>query len=268
MKLTSRALALTLPLVAVPVTAFAEGFGVKPNNPQLPDVPYVVHDGTRPQPPVVTAAGCVSVKAPSDAKVLFDGTSLDAWSAEGGKPTAWKIKDGAMVADKGDIFTRDTFGPLQLHVEWRIPADRKVDSQSGGNSGVFLMGLYEVQVLQSHGNKTYPDGQAGALYGQKPPLANATTPQGEWQSYDIMFEPPVYEGDKVKAPARVTVIHNGVVVQNAETYLGPTHFRTQPKYPAQHPATGPLKLQFHGDPVEYRNIWVRPLGKRDAAEAK
>lgn len=254
----------SISLAVCPAISFAEGFGIKPNNPQLPGVPYVVHDGTRPQPPVVTAGGCVSVKAPSDAKVLFDGTSLEAWTNGKGEPTTWQIKDGAMVANKGDTVTRDSFGALQLHVEWRIPADRKVDSQAGGNSGVFLMGLYEVQVLQSNGNKTYPDGQAGALYGQKPPLANATTPQGEWQSYDITFEPPIYEGEKVTSPARVTVIHNGVVVQNAETYLGPTKFRTLPKYPAQHPATGPIKLQFHGDPVEYRNIWVRPLGQRDA----
>lgn len=241
----------------------AEGFGEKPNTPQLPGVPYVVHDGTRPQPPVVTTGGAVVVKAPSDAKVLFDGSNLDAWQMAKDKPAAWPIKEGAMVAAGGNITTKDSFGPIQLHAEWRIPAGRKVDGQGGGNSGIFLMGLYEVQVLQSNNNKTYPDGQAGAMYGQRPPLVNAAAPQGEWQSYDIMFVPPVYRDGKMAEPAKVTVIHNGVVVQNDQPYLGPSKYRTLPSYPEKHPETGPISLQFHGDPVEYRNIWVRPIGEID-----
>jgi hypothetical protein len=243
--------------------AFAEGFGERPNNPQLPGVPYVVHDGTRPLPPVVTPAGSLSVKPPSDAKVLFDGSSADAWTFAN-KPGAWQVKDGAMIAGGGDLRTKESFGAVQLHLEWRLPAGRKVDGQNGGNSGVFFMELYEVQILQSHNNKTYPDGQATALYGQLPPLANATLPQGEWQSCDIAFEPPVYEGGKVTKPAKVTVLHNGIVTQHGEAYLGPTVYRKLASYPADHPATGPISLQFHGDPVEFRNIWVRPLGVRDA----
>ena len=125
------------------------------------------------------------------------------------------------------------------------------------------MNLYEVQILQSHNNKTYPDGQAGSLYGELPPLVNATSPQGEWNSYDIFFEPPVYEEETVKTPAKITIIHNGVVVQHGEYYSGPSGHKTLGKYPAKHPETGPIKMQWHGDPIEFRNFWVRPLGERD-----
>ena len=229
--------------------------------PQLPGVPYHVHDGKRPQPPVVSTAGALMVKPPSDAKVLFDGKSLDAWTTNGGPP-AFKIKDGVMVADGKNIQTKASFGAVQLHFEWRLPAGRPVEGQKGGNSGVFFMDLYEVQVLQSHNNPTYADGTAGAMYGQLPPLVNATSPQGEWQSYDIAFEPPVYEGEKVVKPAKVTVIHNGVIVQNGESYLGPSVWRKLASYPPKHPEKGPISLQFHGDPMEFRNMWIRPLGQR------
>lgn len=229
--------------------------------PQLPGLPYHVHDGKRPQPPAVSTGGALLVKPPSDAKVLFDGSSLDAWTTSGGKP-AFLLRDGVMVANGKDVQTKEQFGAIQLHFEWRLPAGRPVDGQKGGNSGVFLMGLYEVQVLQSHNNPTYADGTAGAMYGQLPPLVNATSPQGEWQSCDIAFEPPVYEGEKVVKPAKVTVIHNGVVVQNGESYLGPTVWRRLASYPPKHPEKGPISLQFHGDPMEFRNIWVRPLGTR------
>jgi Domain of Unknown Function (DUF1080) len=227
-----------------------------PDGPKLPGVPYVVHDPARPQPPVVKTGGAISVKPPSDAIVLFDGKSLDAWTP------GWVIKDGSMVATGKDISSKQSFGAIQMHFEWRLPAGRKVDGQGGGNSGVFLMGLYEVQVLQSHNNPTYPDGQAGAMYGQLPPLVNATSPQGEWQSYDLAFEPPVYENGKVTKPAKLTLFHNGVILQNGESFIGPTEHRKLAAYPPTHPLTAPLRLQFHGDPMEYRNMWVRPLGSR------
>lgn len=227
-----------------------------PDGPKLPGVNYSVHDPARPQPPVVKTAGAAVAQAPSDAVVLFDGTSLDAWSP------GWLIKDGAMVAAGKGIQSKQSFGAIQMHLEWRLPAGRKVDGQQGGNSGVFLMGLYEVQVLQSHDNLTYPDGQAGAMYGQLPPLVNATTPQGEWNSYDIAFEPPVYADGKVVKPAKLTLMHNGVYVQNGESYLGPTQHQKLATYPTTHPETAPITLQFHGDPMEFRNIWVRPLGNR------
>lgn len=251
---------LALALAAACGVSRAEVKG-EPDTPKLPDVPYHVHDGSRPQPPAVSTAGALATKAPSDARILFDGSSLDAWTTQGGPP-AFLLRDGVMVANGKNIETREKFGAIQLHFEWRLPAGRPVDGQKGGNSGVFLMGLYEVQVLQSHQNPTYADGTAGALYGQKPPLVNATAPQGEWQSYDIAFEPPVYEGNSVVKPAKVTVFHNGVFVQHGEAYMGPTVWKKLATYPAQHPATGPISLQFHGDPMEYRNIWVRPLGSR------
>ena len=250
----------TNPLVILAISAScgvtsAEIHGY-PDGPKLPGVPYSVHDPARPQPPMVETAGAVVVKPPSDAIVLFDGKSLDAWNP------GWLIKDGSMVAAGKDVESKQSFGAIQMHFEWRLPAGRKVDGQGGGNSGVFLMGLYEVQVLQSNQNPTYPDGQAGAMYGQLPPLVNATSPQGEWQSYDLAFEPPVYENGKVVKPAKLTLFHNGVCVQNGESYLGPTQHRTLASYPATHPVTAPIKLQFHGDPMEYRNMWVRPLGTR------
>ncbi|QTN33434.1 DUF1080 domain-containing protein [Akkermansiaceae bacterium] len=242
----------------------AQGLGYQ-DTPIIPGTKYHVHDGERPQPRIIDTAGAVVVKPPSDAKVLFDGSNLDAWASRKGEPT-WEIRDGAMVAKGSDIFTKEEFGAVQLHFEWKIPAGRKVSGQGGGNSGCFLMGKYEVQILQSHGNKTYPDGQAAALYGIQPPIVNATSPQGEWNSYDITFEPPVYEDGKLKTPAMVTVIHNGIMVQHREAYSGPSGHKTLASYPAEHPATGPIRLQFHGDPVEFRNFWVRPLGVRDQEE--
>lgn len=231
----------------------------------IPGTPYKVHDMERPQPRIVESAGVVCIAPPSDAVVLFDGTSLDAWMS-GGKEPAWEIKDGVLFAKRKYLETKEKFGAIQLHFEWKLPTGIKVHGQKGGNSGCFLMGLYEVQILQSHNNKTYPDGQAGALYGQLPPLVNVTSPQGEWNSYDITFVPPVYEGKKILSPAKVTVIHNGVVIQNGETYLGPTTHKKLASYPENHPKTGSLSFQFHGDPMEFRNIWVRPLGERDKAE--
>lgn len=232
------------------------------DNPMLPDVPYKVHDKDRPQPPVVETGGAIAVAPPSDAIVLFDGSDLSAWEGP------FKLKDGLLVAADGDLKSREEFGAVQLHFEWRIPQDRKVNGQSGGNSGVFMMGTYEVQVLQSHNNKTYPDGQAGSLYGQYPPLVNATAPQGEWQSYDILFTPPVYNDEGFQKPATLTLLHNGVVVQNARAYMGPSVHAKLTSYPETHAKKGPLRIQFHGDPVEYRNIWIRPIGEIDQAEAE
>lgn len=231
------------------------------DTPIIPGTKFHVHDPDRPQPPVVQTAGAVVIPPPSDAVVLFDGKNLDAWKIKDG-PAPWEVRDGVMVAKGKDIHTKEEFGAIQLHFEWRLPADRKVNGQGGGNSGVFLMGLYEVQVLQSNNNKTYPDGMAASLYGQQPPLANATSPQGEWNSYDITFVPPVYADGKVQTPAKVTVIHNGVVVQNAEFFHGVSGYRKLSTYPDKHPEKGPIKLQFHGDPIEFRNMWVRPLGER------
>ena len=251
-------------LLCLAVPALSVEFGEKPATPQLPDSPYVVHDGTRPQPRIVTGTSAVSVKAPADATVLFDGSSLDAWKdARSGEAPKFKIVDGVMIANGADILSKESFGDAQIHLEWRLPAERKVNGQKGGNSGIFLQNLYELQILQSNNNKTYPDGQASALYGQTPPLVNATAPQGEWQSYDVIFKAPVQKDGKVIAPATITVLHNGVVTHAAKAFQGPTKHKNLTSYPENLPATGPLRLQWHSDPIEFRNIWVRPLGTYD-----
>lgn len=238
--------------------AFAVKFGEKPNTPVLPGVEWVVHDGTRPQPRKVATQGAVSVAPPADAEVLLGADGTSGW-----KNDSWKIVDGVMTVGKKPNSTKKTYRDCQLHLEWRIPADRKVDGQSGGNSGVFLMGRYEIQVLASHTNKTYPDGQAGAMYGQFPPLVNASSPKGEWNSYDIVFKAPRYEGERVVEPAKVTVFHNGILLHNAKAYYGPSTHKKLTRYPAKHPERGPITLQDHSDPIQYRNIWVREVKDYD-----
>ncbi len=245
-------------LLVVGGIATAAKFGEKPDNPQLPGVPWVVHDGTRPQPKKVETQGVVSVLPPADAKVLFDGTNLDAWTSPD-----WEVRDGIMIAANKNLQTKDTFRDFQMHIEWRIPADREVDGQKGGNSGIFLMDLYEVQILACYENKSYPDGQAGGMYGQYPPLVNASRPKGEWNSYDLVFKAPRYEGEKMVEPAKLTLFHNGVLLHNAKEYQGPTQHKKLASYPATHPERGPIRLQWHRDPVEYRNVWIREVGDYD-----
>jgi hypothetical protein len=226
------------------------------DTPMLPGQKWRVHDIDRPQPKVVTP-GTVN-SAPSDAVVLFDGKDLSAWKA-GDKAAGWKVENGyAEVNGTGDIETREEFGDCQLHIEWCSPAKVESSSQGRGNSGVFLMGQYEIQVLDCFDNRTYADGSAGSLYGQQPPLVNACRKPGEWQSYDIVFRAPRFEGEKLASPARVTLLHNGVVVQDAQEFIGATKHREVATYKAHAPAA-PLRLQDHGNPVRYRNIWVRRL---------
>jgi len=199
--------------------------------------------------------------APSDAIVLFDGTSLGEWQKTGGEDAGWKLVDGAMeVTRSGAIKTRREFGDMQLHIEWRAPDKVEGKSQGRGNSGVYLMGRYEIQVLDSFENDSYPDGQAASMYGQYPPAVNACRKPGEWQTYDILFKAPSFEAEsgKLLSPAIVTVIHNGIVVHNARAFLGGSTHQRVPEYKA-HPATGPILLQDHGNPVRFRNIWVREL---------
>ncbi|MGB0993618.1 MAG: 3-keto-disaccharide hydrolase [Akkermansiaceae bacterium] len=214
---------------------------------------YTVHDMSRPHPKKVKSGGAVVVKAPADAIVLFGGEKTDAFTKN------WKVKDGVMIASPGDIQTKQKFASCQFHVEWRIPAGRKVNGQSGGNSGVFFMDKYEVQVQESHTNVTYADGQAAAIYGQTPPMVNPSVPQGEWQSYDVIFEAPVYGDDGVKTPGYMTVIHNGVIVHHRQKLYGPTTHKRVTKYPKTHPEKAPLRIQWHGDPIEFRNIWIREM---------
>ena len=219
---------------------------------------YHVHDLARPHPKKVKTAGVVKVKAPEDAVVIFDGTSQ---SVTKSLTNAWTVKDGILIASPGHTLTKQKFGSVQLHLEWRIPSGRKVSGQKGGNSGIFLMNRYEIQIQESYTNETYADGQAAAMYGQTPPMVNATAPQGTWQSYDILFEAPVYDQSGMKVPARVTVIHNGVVVHHSQKYYGPTQHKKAAKYPKIHPHKDPIRFQWHNDPIEFRNIWVRELNR-------
>ena len=225
------------------------------DTPFLPGGRYRVH-GERPWPEVVDPGPRGG--PPADALVLFDGSDLERWRSGDG-PARWKLEEGALVVNgTGSITTRDSFGDLQLHLEFATPAQVSGDSQGRGNSGVFLMGRYEVQVLDSYQNPTYPDGQCAAAYGQQPPLVNASRAPGQWQSYDIVFHAPRFDGEQLAEPARVTVFHNGVLVHHDLELLGATTHRRLPQY-EPHGPQGPIQLQDHGNPVRYRNIWVREL---------
>ncbi|HRZ08857.1 MAG TPA: DUF1080 domain-containing protein [Gemmatimonadales bacterium] len=220
------------------------------------------HDLTRPRPPVVVPGQAAApVPPPSDAVVLFDGSGVGAWRSRNGGPAGWIVRDGAMeaVPGAGYVYTRRGFGDVQLHVEWVAPTPTQGEGQDRGNSGVFLMGEYELQVLDSYGNDTYPDGQAGAAYGQYPPLVNASLPPGTWQSYDIVFRRPRFDSaGALLAPARMTAFQNGVLIQDNVTLWGPTEWLQADRYVADS-GRGPIALQDHGNPVRYRNIWVREL---------
>ena len=233
------------------------------DTPYLPDGKWRVHDLNRPHPKKVEPGATVG-SAPADALVLFDGTDLSKWTGQRGKPAAWKVENGyfEVVPETTDLVTKDKFGDIQLHIEWASPTKIEGESQDRGNSGVIFMGKYEVQVLDSYTNVTYADGQAAAMYGQYPPLVNATKKPGEWQTYDIIFEAPRFENGAVKKPAYVTVIHNGMVVHNHMAYIGTAEHRKVGRY-EMHGAEEPLVLQNHGTRVRYRNIWVRKIGNYD-----
>ncbi len=225
---------------------------------------WKIHDLSRPKPPVVTPpAQNLPTPVPPDAVVLFDGKNLSEFASLAGGPAKWTVKDGALIVapGTGHIVTKRAFGDVQVHLEWASPNPATGRSQGRGNSGIHLMGLYEVQILDSYQADTYADGQAAALYGQFPPLVNACRPPGEWQSYDIVFRRPRFDArGKLLKPARVTVIHNGVLVQDNVELLGPTIWLHYRPYKA-HADKLPFSLQEHGNPVRYRNIWVRELGE-------
>lgn len=223
---------------------------------------WPIHSRTRPQPKVVDPGpSTLPVAPPRDAIVLFDGRDLSKWSDKEGNAAKWPVRDGYFETgvDAGDLVSRDSFGDVELHVEWASPTGETGRGQDRGNSGVYLMSLYEVQVLNSYQNETYPDGQAGAIYGQYPPLVNASRPPGEWQSFDITFRGPRFDSSgTLLRPATMTIMHNGVLVQDNVTLTGPTAHYQRPKY-MKHPERLPLLLQDHSHPVRYRNIWLREL---------
>jgi hypothetical protein len=256
-------LILLAPLAAIAVTAQNHDLGYD-DTPYWPGMKWRVHDAQRPRPPAVTPGMCnrPPMPPPSDAEVLFDGRDVSRFAA----PFPWKIENGYMevVPGKGASSTTESFGDIQLHIEWATPAAVKGTGQNRGNSGVFLQRTYEVQVLDSFENPTYADGQASAIYGQYPPYVNASCRPGEFQSYDIVFEAPRFEGGKVVRPAFITVFHNGVLTQNHEQLLGPTLNRAIGPYKPH--GDLPLELQDHNTPVRYRNIWIRRLQRRPTGE--
>jgi hypothetical protein len=230
------------------------------DTPFQPDGQWRVHDSRRPQPSVVAPGEGSWSQPPADALVLLGPASdLSQWQGEDGSPVTWVLSDGVVETGKGYIETRKVFADVQLHVEFATPAAVEGESQGRGNSGVFLAGVFEVQVLDSFQNPTYPDGQAAALYGQFPPLVNAARKPGDWQSYDIVFTAPRFaESGRLVSPAVATVFHNGVLVHHARTFWGPTAHRRVAAYEPT-TARGPVRLQDHNNPVRYRNVWVREL---------
>lgn len=218
--------------------------------------PWDVHDTLRPRPRIVSVR-----EAPSDAIILFSGRDLAEWRSGQGGAAPWRVRDGfvEVVPGSGDIETARRFGDAQLHIEWATPAEVSGEGQGRGNSGVFLMGMYELQILDSHGNRTYADGQAGAIYGQSPPLVNVSRPPGEWQTYDIVFRRPRFDAaGAVTSPARMTVLHNGVLVHDNVELVGATANQRRAVYTA-HADRLPIKLQDHGNRTRFRNIWVREI---------
>ena len=244
---------------------FITAFWMNPNGLAQSQPRWKIHDMSRPRPAVIDPGTASTQQTPgqppSDAIVLFDGKDLSKWRSMDGTATRWIVKDGYMEAVKGSgaVRTLQNFGDCQLHIEWATPLKVEGEGQGRGNSGVFLMGKYEVQVLDSYQNQTYADGQAAAIYGQHPPLVNACRKPGEWQIYDIIFHGPRFDeiGELIR-PARMTILHNGVLVQDNVEVLGPTTWMQRLPYSA-HRKKLPLSLQDHGNPVRYRNIWIREL---------
>ena len=259
-----KSLVATVILIAAAAAAQAPNIDLGyTDTPMLPGLPYRVHDPARPHPRVVTP-GAQPAAAASDAIVLFDGRDLSPWM-----PTkqSWNVENGyvEVTPNGGDLRTKEAFGDVQLHIEWAAPAMVRNSSQNRGNSGIFLQGRYEVQVLDSFDNPTHADGHAGAIYGQWPPLVNPARRPGEWQAYDIVFEAPRFDGDRLVKPAYLTVLLNGVLLHHHKEVMGPTVHRALAKY-TRHPTEEALVLQDHQQPVRYRNIWIRRVGGYDQRE--
>ena len=234
------------------------------DTPMLPDGKWRVHDSTRPYPQVVDPGPIEKqkgfpFKAPNGAIVLFDGKNLSKWTGRGGK-ASWKVENGYFEVNRtGGINTKEKFKDFRLHIEWASPSQVKGSSQGRGNSGVFLIGAFEIQVLDSYRNPTYSDGQAAAMYGQYPPRLNACRKPGKWQTYDITFQAPRFGKDgKVDKAAVVSVIHNGILVHDKRKYLGPSTHKRVANYKSK-VSEGPIGLQDHSNPVRFRNIWIEKL---------
>ncbi len=260
-----RSVAAIVSVWAASVSGQAPSLGYD-DTPMQPNGKWHIHDSKRPQPPLVTpgVTNANPVPAPADATVLLgERDDLSAWQMMDGSRPTWLMKNGVLETGKGLLRTKTEFTDFQLHVEFATPSEVKGDSQERGNSGVFLVGKFEIQVLDSYQNPTYADGQAAAMYGQYPPLVNASRPPGAWQTYDIVFTAPRFTPQgALQKPAIATVVHNGIIVHNATPFWGPTaHKQIDPYTPDT--AKGPIALQDHGNPVRYRNVWIRALKDYD-----
>lgn len=267
-------LLMALALLAAPAAFASASDDQKPaygyrDTPYLPGGKWRVHDADRPLPPVVDPGTPETdgppAPAPSDAVVLFDGKDLSKWHGDGGKPAAWKVEDGAIVIapGTGSLISNEAFGDCQIHLEYMEPSPAEGKDQGRGNSGLLIMTRYEIQILDTYKNPTYADGHAGAVYGQTPPLVNACRPPGCWQTLDVIWRAPRFGADgAVTRPAVVTVLHNGVLVQDHTEVLGPVRWRDLARYEkGDAHGDAPLLLQDHGNPVRFRNIWVRRLSE-------
>lgn len=244
------------PMSAAELVVNEDGVHGYEDTPYLNWIDYRVHDNARPRPPHLKAYP-TRIAPPSDAKILFDGSSLKEWHAS----DTWSLKENILVAYKGGLTSKEAFGDCQIHLEFKVPTGPSEKFTDRGNNGVGIMGLYEIQIFDSHPmheKKLYADGQCASIYGQTPPTKNASRKPGEWQSFDITFTAPVFEGKRLVKPAYVTVYHNGVLVHNHEEIRGPTLHRGIAPY-KPHAEKLPLTLKGHGSQVEFRNIWVRPL---------
>lgn len=229
-------------------------YGYK-DTPKLPFCNYLVHDPDRPAPKRIDPGPApAAAPIPSDAVVLFDGKDLSQWNS----PTAWKLDNHEIIAGAGTLATKEKFGSMQLHVEWMAPADYSGPWYNRGNNGVLIMGLYEIQIFDSYNEKLYPDGQCAAVYAQTPPLVNATRKPGEWQTFDIFFTAPKYDGEKQLASPRITMLHNGALVHLNQEIYGETGHKVVPGHNRKW-SEGPLMLAGHDCPVRFRNIWLRKL---------
>lgn len=249
-----------IPAQAADLVNAKDGSGVYgyKDTPKLPWCNYLVHDPDRPAPkrvqPGKPGPGEFA-PPPADAVVLFDGKNLSQWESND-----CKLVDGCIEAGDSNLTSKDKFGNFQLHVEWMAPIQKDALWYNRGNNGLFIMGLYEIQIFDSYNEKIYPDGSAAAVYAQTPPLVNATRPPGEWQSYDAVFTAPIFDGDKLVQPARITLLHNGVLVHHNQEIRGETGHRILPAY-NQKISKGPIVFGGHHCPVRFRNIWIRPLEK-------
>ena len=267
MRRSVHTLTITFAIAGFALHAFAQKGGEVTgysDTPVIPGQKWKVHDKDRPRPKMV-APGATLGAPPSDAIVLFDGKDLSKWTTKG-KPASWVVENGytyAPVKGAGDLVTKEKFGDVQLHIEFAAPTQIQGYGQNRGNSGVLLMSRYEIQVLDSSAdNPTYADGQAGAIYGQWPPPVNVSRKPGEWQAYDIVFEAPKFEGEKLVKPAYVTVFHNGVLMHHRKEIIGRMAHRVVGTY-APHEPEEPLALQDHDTRTRFRNIWIRRLPQYD-----